>query len=429
MKSHLPRLLAVPGAIALIASANFSGVRVEQVQSVQAAQALLAGDHRAPSTFHQPFWARVAGLSTGALAVFFFGGSLFPGSQWRKVTAWINGKRKFAVVPPDVTNEEVAAVITGEDVEIEPVATSPVEIEVQSALEDWTPREKLLHKLESEAPWLLRVMRSPLVFVGAQRSGKSSAAQAIALIRKVLFDDDLEWVHPQAAVDGPEISQEFELFGGKQDWSEVSARLKEFCLNLNPKQKTTILDELASWPGKSRIDEETATQAWSVVVSCATKHKQYPILLTHGTTNIFRGGVKGYSKEIDGLPTITIAPAFNTMGEPTFNPEWQLSNIPDVPETVTRPNWLRPEFIIDEFGLKPLGNAGVPKPEVPLTPTEQLVRRVKQDGSVTTLDLVQLGIVAPGEMQKGVDFLENFATENGLRFVPETDSTNASVVR
>ena len=431
-----PKWLLIPGVMAFVVSNGMANVRAEKPVAQNPQMAFLSNSaFNAPILSYQPVWSRLLGVGSGLLGLTCTAGSLFPGSVWKKVIILTNKKRELLVTKvetPEALAQEVSKVVET-SVALKEISTKEAAVELEkfhTCDADASDKERLIAMIEAEAPWLLRLLCCPLVFVGGQRSGKSTAAQAIALIRGIIFGGDTHWVHPHGENDRPEISSSIKLFGEKKDWDAIIAKMEAHLVEKNKPEapRTTIFDELAAMDGV--IPTGLISRLWRLTFSESTKFNRLPILLTHGTTVSFRGGVKGCHDVINSLPTITIKPASDAFSRPKYSNEWTLSNIQGLEADfdVIRPAWLRPEWIIEQFNLPPFYTDEAPVPpttsarrlppppptyakETPapiatpvaqLSPLAELVKERKQHKGQLRIDyLLHLGLIQAGEIHNG----------------------------
>ena len=454
-----PRLLLIPGIAGLVVSSQMAGIRTEKVIAQNPQMAFLSNSFDAPVLSYQPVWSRLIGTGAGVIGLTCAMGSLFPGSQWKKIIILAKRKRELLVTKAETAEDlatEVSKVLGTSVTTTEEISNDTAAVE----LDEFSPngleasdKEQLLALINKEAPWLLRLLCCPLVFVGGQRSGKSTAAQAIALIRGVIFGGDTHWIHPHGESDRHEICSGIKIFGEKKNWGAIIEKMEAHLVEKNNPDapRTTIFDELAAMDGV--IPVELISRLWRLSFSESTKFNRFPILLTHGTTATFRGGAKGCTDVINSLPTITIKPASDEFSRPIYSNQWTLSNIQGLEADfdVIRPSWLRPEWLINNFNLPPFYTDEAPKPVVAttsarrlpppppthtikppanpaplLSPLATLVKERKENkGQLRIDDLLHVGIIQAGEIHKGEQKLQEIANRvTGSTFHPSTPTTN-----
>lgn len=453
-----PKLLLIPGVLSLLASTGLADVRAEKTIAQNPQLAFLSNSFAVPVLSYQPIWSRLMGAGAGVIGLTCAVGALFPGSQWKKVLILAKKKREILVTKaetPEALAQEVSTVL-GTTVTTEEISSNAAAVELtQTPSMDMeaSDKERLLALITKEAPWLLRLLCCPLVFVGGQRSGKSTAAQAIALIRGIIFGGDTYWIHPHGENDRPEICSSIKLFGEEKNWDEITKKMEAHLTEKNSPDapRTTIFDELASMDNV--IPTELISRLWRLTSSESTKFNRLPILLTHGTTASFRGGVKGCHEVINSLPTVTIKPASDAFSRPVYSNQWTLSNIQGLEADfeVIRPSWLRPDWLIEQFNLPPFyPKPGQPSPTIArrlppppptyrketavpappetekLSPLAALVKERKESkGQLRIDDLLHLQLIQPGEIHKGEMKLKQIADRvTGSTFHPSTPTTN-----
>jgi hypothetical protein len=160
-------------------------------------------------------------------------------------------------------------------------------------------KRELINRLKDECPALLRLVKShPARFVGQQRTGKSTAAKLLALLRMVLLEGHeviASTPHYEPANPYPDV---FKVAGitpdGRRDypairreWNALAGRVEACKIN----SVTTIWDEFGL---QDKVMDEDEIK--SVLTSClreTMKFGEYPIFIVHGETAAFLPGSKG----------------------------------------------------------------------------------------------------------------------------------------
>jgi len=200
--------------------------------------------------------------------------------------------------------------------------------------------------------WELR-NATPLRFTGWQRSGKSTKAQVIALLRQI---DNLQHpvtvCTPHFCTPGDKTwSSSFKVVGSGNQWGQIKGEIDRLMGRLakgdtNP--YTTILDEFSAYAGNVGKDSYIQELMLSAVREMA-KHNEMLMLIAHGDTMAINGNVKGLSdamrgnfvtvgcnrKLIDGRAHPDSRVTIDGGGFPSRTLDW--------------PDWLTPEWLLANF--------------------------------------------------------------------------------
>jgi len=217
--------------------------------------------------------------------------------------------------------------------------------------------------------WELR-NATPIRFTGWQRSGKSTKAQVLALLRQI---DDLDHpvtvCTPHHRTPGDRAwSTSFTTTGEGNRWEEIKSTIDRLMVRLgegNTTPYTTILDEFSGYAGKVGDDRYIQELMMSAVREMA-KHNEMLILIAHGDTMAMNGNIKGLSQAMWGNFVTVQCHRVLRDGKPSPSPRVQISGggFPGV--TLNWPDWFDPEWLLDNF---PEVQAIVPKTLVNSIPT------------------------------------------------------------
>ncbi|MBD1944855.1 hypothetical protein H6F50_21260 [Coleofasciculus sp. FACHB-712] len=178
-------------------------------------------------------------------------------------------------------------------------ASSPAQ-PVQSVPATRPPKnkEELLKALRQQCPALLSLVKShPIRCVGVQRSGKTTWAKKLVLLRLVLLPGHraiASTPHYEPTNSYPDAFQIVGISNGKRDypsirkeWNGLAQRVEDGQVN----SITTIWDEFGLM--NKVVEEEVLT---AVLTSCLRetfKFGEYPVFIVHGETQAFLPGSKG----------------------------------------------------------------------------------------------------------------------------------------
>lgn len=222
-------------------------------------------------------------------------------------------------------------------------------------------KKDLIRRLKQECPGILRLVKShPIRMVGKQRTGKSTMAKLICLLRMVLLEGHnviASTPHYEPANPYPSV---FNVVGitpdGRRDypaiekeWQGLADRVYACRIN----SITTVWDEFGLFDRV--MDEEQIT---SVLKSCLRETKkfgEYPIFIVHGETAAFLPGSKGLVTVFLG-GTVRV----ETLGELTEDEDGLEEVCPTGKFTITWldnssengqiPSWLTEKYLLELLG-------------------------------------------------------------------------------
>ena len=201
--------------------------------------------------------------------------------------------------------------------------------------------------------WELR-NATPVRFTGWQRSGKTTKAQTLALLRQL---DNPS--HPVTATTPHKITtgdkpwpSSFRVLGEGNQWGEIKGeldRIKERLHKGDCNPYTEILDEFSGYVGNGGMDQEYIQGLMLSAIREAAKHQEMLILLAHGDTVALNGGVKGLTSAMWGNFVSVQCNRLLIDGKATPSPEVQISGggFPDT--AIIWPQWFNPQWLIKQF--------------------------------------------------------------------------------
>lgn len=170
-------------------------------------------------------------------------------------------------------------------------------------------KDELLSKLKDhEGGWLYTVVMTnkPVFLIGSSGAWKSYCSAAIALARYYLKGQKLisitdPHLNKNLADSWKElIPLEPELYGGAQDWAEVSLGIQEGFNRWNKRTLkdepvTSIWDEQTNWP-KHEQCVDASKEFMGRVISDPRKSNEGVMVITHSFTNAGTGGGGGFAQ-------------------------------------------------------------------------------------------------------------------------------------
>ena len=213
-------------------------------------------------------------------------------------------------------------------------------------------KRKLWAMLQHACPQLLGILEAtPLRLIGEPRSGKTTLAKTLALLRMLFLDAPAEAWSPddesQEEIDWP---PSFEVYGrkeGRSDYPGIELRIASFlelieCGDRSP--RSYVLDEFGSY--SLGIDGSTIARLVKVSLMRAAKHGKYLSIVLHGKTRAFYGDVPGISEVFAGYPTIEFIPHRDERGRACPANEIYVTNAGGGEGEIMLPVWLNPEQIL-----------------------------------------------------------------------------------
>ena len=214
--------------------------------------------------------------------------------------------------------------------------------------------KELLSRLRSEAPELLLLVKAPPIrVVGLQRTGKSTFAQRLALLRMTLLPGHTAaWATPHRERDNP-VPSILNPVGytatGAKDYASIEAlwvTTQERIDQGETVNMTAVWDEFGGYDQFS--DPELLKGSLRSLLREATKHSYHPILIAHGDQAAFYPGIPGILTTVK-QSTILI----ETHGEPaddfgTMRPTGRavITWLDGTTTELTWPEWLTTDYLI-----------------------------------------------------------------------------------
>ena len=155
--------------------------------------------------------------------------------------------------------------------------------------------------LLAQHPWLIQLLEAtPVIIWGEQRSGKSTLADCVALLRTLLVGHRVRVYDPHAHLNA--WSECFYI--AAKNYSEIDKGIGEYRqrLSLKANEKTaitTIWDEFTQYQENCNSQKTGDFDFVKSVLSESDKNDEFPLLLSHGNTLTCLGGTSGTSSMIE----------------------------------------------------------------------------------------------------------------------------------
>lgn len=212
----------------------------------------------------------------------------------------------------------------------------------------------LLERLKAECPELLRLVKAPPIrLVGLQRTGKSTFAQRLTLLRMALLEGhSARWATPHREADNP-VPAALQPLGhtstGAKDYPAIEtlwAKIQHAIDQGKGLNLTVVWDEFGGYDQFS--DLNLLSNNLRAMLREATKFGYHPILIAHGDQASFYPGVTGI---LGTLKASTIK--VETIGQPkdafgTMAPTGRavVTWLDGTESRVTWPDWLTTDYLL-----------------------------------------------------------------------------------
>lgn len=218
----------------------------------------------------------------------------------------------------------------------------------------------LLQRLKAECPELLSLIKAPPIrLVGFQRTGKSSFARKLALLRMILLPGhSVLWATPHLEADNrvPTILNPIGYSpDGKKDFASIEAAWSDIQKQIDQgkhPQKTIVWDEFGSYDAFENL--ELLGASLRSLLRESSKHEYYPILIAHGDQAAFYPGVSGILTTLkQGTVKVeTIGTAANDFGEMKPTGEVKIHTLDGKVKQFKVPDWLTEEYLLNLLAVK-----------------------------------------------------------------------------
>jgi hypothetical protein len=337
--------------------------------------------------------------------VYFKGTDKHPLAPFGEVVCWINPEDKTDVKLPIQRLEQLLTAwglvptveTTATPHQGEELASPNPAPQVATTTASYPGREELIAKLKQEAPELLRLVKAPPIrLVGLQRTGKSTFAQRLTLLRMVLLPGHTAaWATPHREADNPVpaiLNPTGYTATGAKDYPSIEALWVNTQDRIDQGEQvnmTVVWDEFGGYDAFE--NGELLRGSLRSLLREATKHGYHPILIAHGDQSAFYPGVANILTTVRNstVKVETIgqpADDFGTMaptGKATIT--WLDGSISEV----TWPAWLTQDYLLAILQAPP----APPAMAATMAPVG-----IATDGETSSHNGQELPQDAPGEM-------------------------------
>ena len=211
----------------------------------------------------------------------------------------------------------------------------------------------LLDRLRVECPEILKLVKAPPIrLVGHQRTGKSSFARKLALLRMILLPGHSTWwATPHVERDNP-VPEELNPIGFTKDGKDFAAieriwRITQTAIDRgNQLNQTVVWDEFGRYGAFQNKD--LLSDGLQAVLQEATKHGYFPVLIAHGDQAKWFPGITGlFSTLKEGTVKVeSIGEAANDFGEMKPTGRYRVTELEGKTIEFQVPSWLTEDYLL-----------------------------------------------------------------------------------
>ncbi|MFM7447328.1 MAG: hypothetical protein ACKO24_01865, partial [Leptolyngbyaceae cyanobacterium] len=257
--------------------------------------------------------------------------------------------------------------------------------------------DHLIERLLLECPELLKLVKAPPIrCVGAQRTGKTTLAKILGLLRLLLLPGHQVIAvapHVEAVNSYPSQFKRVGITANQRDYPAIAAEwqdLAEQIYRCEVLSRTHIWDEFGTYGDV--MSEEQLTNGLTSTLREATKHGSHPIFILHGETLAFMPGGKGLSSVIlrGTVRVEAICESMPPFGEMRPTGKFTVQWLDGSNSEGQIPAWLTEKFLLDLLAGKaevpaPTDTPNNPQPEPePITKLQPEATQLQADSEVAT---------------------------------------------
>ena len=308
--------------------------------------------------------------------VYFKGTDKHPLAPFGEVVCWINPEDKTDVKLPLERLEELLTawglVPTVETTAVphhgQELASNPPAIATTTTT-TYPGREELIARLKAEAPDLLRLVKAPPIrLVGLQRTGKSTFAQRLTLLRMTLLPGhSAAWATPHREQDNP-VPAILAPVGYSSTGAKDYPAIESLWVNTQARidqgeqvNQTVVWDEFGGYDAFQ--DVELLKGSLRSLLREATKHQYFPILIAHGDQSAFYPGVANILTTVRNstVKVETIGEAVDVFGTMAPTGKASITWLDGSVAEVTWPAWLTQDYLLNILQASPAPPAMAPE--------------------------------------------------------------------
>ncbi len=211
----------------------------------------------------------------------------------------------------------------------------------------------LLDRLRVECPEILKLIKAPPIrLVGHQRTGKSSFARKLALLRMILLPGHSTWwATPHMERDNP-VPEDLNPLGFTKDGKDFAAIERIWRVTQTAIDRGNYLNQTVVWDEFGRYgafqNKELLSDGLQAVLQEATKYGYFPILIAHGDQAKWFPGITGlFSTLKEGTVKVeSIGEAANDFGEMKPTGRYRVTELEGKTTEFQVPGWLTEDYLL-----------------------------------------------------------------------------------
>lgn len=237
-------------------------------------------------------------------------------------------------------------------------SSTQIDVDIPESIDE--RKQWLLERLKADFPQLIKCIKgNPVMIVGAQRSGKTTIASIIGLLRQIYLGIPMLTCTPHIEPGNP-FPESFKTHGLGGDYDAI-AKVMHIYLSLIKDNDLRYIGFV--WDEYTRyVDEfplEYQALAGKLIKSAfseSSKHNKLQILIAHNETADAFGGTKNtHQMRKEGCIKIKRYPELDELGEAYPSPKVRISGLNkgfdshESYEDCILPDWLTPEYLLRLF--------------------------------------------------------------------------------
>lgn len=213
--------------------------------------------------------------------------------------------------------------------------------------------QELLERLRAECPVILKLIKSvPIRLVGTQRTGKSTFARILVLLRMLLIPGhSVAYATPHFEEDNP-VPPTLRPFGCSEkgkDYPSIEKAWANIQANIDQGKQlnmTVVWDEFGGYDAFQ--DADLLGVGLRSLLRESTKHGYHPILVAHGDQAMFYPGVKDIMTTLKSstVKVETVGTLIDDFGTMAPTGKATVTWLDGTKEAIALPSWLKVDYLL-----------------------------------------------------------------------------------